>query len=58
MTEKEKFEAYEEVRASGITNMFDTTAVSALSGLDREDILWVMKHYPELREKYSKEKED
>ena len=42
---REEFEAYEEVRQSGITNMFDVKTVEAHSGLDRETILAIMEHY-------------
>lgn len=53
-TDKEKFELYEEVRTSGVTNMFNTKMVSRLSGLDRTEILEVMKRYDELSKKYKK----
>ena len=42
---REEFEAYEEVRQSGITNMFDVKTVEAHSGLDRETILAIMECY-------------
>ena len=45
---KEEFEAYKKVRASGVTNMFDVTCVSSLSGLDRETIIAIMENYEEL----------
>lgn len=47
---KEDFRAYEEVRSSGVTNMFMLSVVSELSGLDREQILEIMKRYSELME--------
>lgn len=49
---KEEFEAYEAVRESGITNMFDVNMVSALSGLDRTQITTIMKQYSDLCDKY------
>tara|TARA_R110002012_G_scaffold194059_1_gene361908 strand:+ start:200 stop:370 length:171 start_codon:yes stop_codon:yes gene_type:complete len=49
---EEQFEAYEDVRESGVTNMFDVRTVSELSGLDREEIMTIMKGYSELKEKY------
>ena len=54
MTEitEEQFEAYEDVRESGVTNMFDVRTVSELSGLDREEIMTIMKGYSKLKEKY------
>ena len=49
---REEFEAYEDVRASGVTNMFDTRCVSMLSGLDKNTIIAVMRQYSELVIKY------
>ncbi|QDP57888.1 MAG: hypothetical protein Unbinned1693contig1002_32 [Prokaryotic dsDNA virus sp.] len=53
----EDFEAYEEVRISGETNMFDTNMVSMLSGLSKETIIAVMNNYNKLKEEYLKEQE-
>ena len=50
--EMELYEAYERVRRSGVTNMFDIKTVSMLSGLTKEEIIFVMQHYRELKEKY------
>jgi hypothetical protein len=50
---KEKFEAYVGVQESGVTNMFDVRTVSMLSGLDREEIMAIMKNYSNLKEKYN-----
>ena len=54
MTEitQEQFEAYVDVQESGVTNMFDVRTVSDLSGLDKEQIMKIMKNYGELKEKY------
>ena len=49
---KIQFQAYEEVRASGITNMWDVDFVCELSGLEREECLEIMKNYSELNAKY------
>jgi len=49
---EEQFEAYEDVRQSGVTNMFDVRTVGELSGLEKEDIMTIMKNYGELKEKY------
>ena len=49
---EEQFLAYEEIRQSGITNMFDTKAVCALSGLSKEVVLEIMKQYDELSLKH------
>jgi hypothetical protein len=51
---KEEFQAYEDVRVSGETNMFDTRMVEFLSGLDRDTIKDIMKNYSSLKEKYGK----
>lgn len=44
---KEKFICYENIRKSGVTNMFDVNKVIELSGdiLDKKDILDIMKNY-------------
>jgi hypothetical protein len=47
-----EFEAYEEVRISGETNMWDTNMVSMLSGLPKDKILVIMNDYTKLRERY------
>ena len=54
MTEitKEQFEAYVDVQMSGVTNMFDVKTVSELSGLEKEEIMTIMKSYGELKDKY------
>jgi len=51
---KAEFEAYENVRKSGQTNMFNVKAVEMLSGgyLTREKIFFIMKHYGDLMEKW------
>ena len=48
---QEQFESYVDVQESGITNMFDVRTVSAHSGLDRQEIMHIMKNYSELLEK-------
>ena len=52
MEEKEKFEAYVKVQESGATNMFAINTVCELSGLEKKDVMDVMKRYSELSEKY------
>ena len=49
---KEDFEAYVNVQESGVTNMFDVQMVSGLSGLEKEQIMTIMQHYGELKDKY------
>ena len=54
MNEKDMYKSYEKVRKSGVTNMFDIRTVSELSGLNKEEITFVMNNYSELRNKYEK----
>ena len=59
---EEEFKSYEQVRESGVTNMFDVLlcrfpslwlrVVQSLSGLPREKIFIIMKKYEELMKKY------
>lgn len=51
MDEKQKFLAYERVRREGKYNMFDPNA-RMLTGLSKEDYIWVMQNYSELNAKY------
>ena len=48
---QEQFESYVDVQESGVTNMFDVRTVSAHSGLDKQEIIYIMGHYSELLEK-------
>lgn len=52
MTDEEKFNKYEKVRKSGKYNMFDYRA-QLESGLSKEDYLYVMSNYSDLKEKYN-----
>jgi hypothetical protein len=49
---KEDFISYEEVRVSGITNMWDVEVVMLESGLDRDKIMCIMSNYGKLMEIY------
>ena len=49
---KEQFNAYEDVREYGVTNMFAVTTVGHLSGLSRDEIITIMENYGQLRKKY------
>lgn len=53
---KEKFDLYEGIRTSGLTNMFDIKVVIHLSSnrLTREDCLDIMKNYSKYKKKYNK----
>ena len=39
-------------RDSGVTNMFDLRNVTALTGLNKEQIMYIMENYSELKDKY------
>ena len=49
---QDQFDAYEDVRESGVTNMFNVAVVSDYSGLNRKEIMTIMKNYSTLQEKY------
>ena len=40
-------------RDSGVTNMFDITTVKSITGLSKEQIIYIMENYSELDEKYN-----
>ena len=45
---KEQCVAYEDVRVSGVTNMWIIDKVTELSGLDRNTIVFIMDNYNKL----------
>ena len=49
---QDQFDAYEDVRESGVINMFNVSVVSDYSGLNRQEIMTIMKNYSTLQEKY------
>lgn len=49
---REDFESYEAVRVSGVTNMFMISTVEDLSGLDKDTIIAIIKHYEKLMDKF------
>ena len=49
---QEEFDSYEDVRQSGVTNMFNTSVVSDYSGLSKDKIVSIMKNYGALHDKY------
>jgi len=49
---KQEFESYEDVRESGVTNMFMVNTVEDLSGLSRDKIMIIMDNYSELSIKF------
>lgn len=50
--EKESFLAFESVRRSGITNMFDRTRVCAYAGITKDAYMYIVKNYDVLADKY------
>jgi len=54
MITKKQLQTYLEIRDSGVTNMFDVRKVVELSEgiLKREDCIFIMKNFNELRDKY------
>ena len=46
---REMFERYENCRRIGLTNMFDVKTVGILTGLDKNEIIKIMKNYGELK---------
>ena len=49
---QDDFQAYEDVRESGVTNMFNTSVVSDYSGLGRDKIVSIMQNYSALKDRY------
>ena len=51
---KEQFNAFEEVRESGMTNMFDVPAVIELADgrLNKKEVLTIMDNYTKLYNKF------
>ena len=47
---QDQFQSYVDVQESGITNMFDVRTVSVHSGLDKQEIMYIMTNYSELLE--------
>lgn len=52
MVSKKKFNLYRKIQYSGVTNMFDVTTVSKLSGLTKEECFDIMKNYSKLVKTY------
>ena len=53
---KKEVMAYEDLRKSGATNMFDVKMVEVLSNLSRTTIFYIMENYDKLIEKYKIER--
>jgi hypothetical protein len=52
MITQEQFESYEELRQSGVTNMYVLKTVMNYTGLEKEQIVEIMHNYKELKAKY------
>ena len=48
---------YVELQQEGCINMFDIKGVEELTGLNKEQIMFIMKNYEKLEEKYKDELE-
>lgn len=49
---KEEFKEYEQVRSSGVTNMWNVKLVCEISGLSQDVIMEIMKNYESLSDMY------
>ena len=47
------FVRYLDCRDSGVTNMFDVRNVTALTGLSKEQIVYIIKNFDKLEKKYN-----
>ena len=47
------FVRYLDCRDSGVTNMFDVTTVKSITGLSKEQIMYIIKNFDKLEEKYN-----
>jgi len=53
MITRDKFDRFESVRESGVTNMFDLPVVSRLSGgLSKKEIIDIMKNYSRYQKEF------
>lgn len=50
---KEEFDKYEEVRVLGRTNMFMVSNVELLSGLERDQVMFIMNNYSTLKKEFT-----
>lgn len=48
---KEQFEKYENIRVSGITNMWNIDLIRKYTDLTETQIFYIMKHFSSLKEK-------
>ena len=57
MVNKEQWDEYRDVQDSGAYNMFDPNA-RALTSLSRDEWLYILKNYSELKTKYEGEQDE
>lgn len=61
---EDKFKAFERVRKSGLTNMFDAKRVEQLAKevyktrLKKDEIQTIWRHYSPLKEQFKKERDE
>jgi hypothetical protein len=46
---KDEFDAYEDIRNSGLTNMFDIKNVMNMSGMSKDKIIYIMENYEDIK---------
>ncbi len=54
---RQEFLSYEQVRRSGVTNMWAIQIVQKRSGLSRQKLLTIMEHYAAFADRYLPAKE-
>ena len=50
---KEDFEEYVECQKEGLTNMFNLSNVELITGLSKDKIKTIIKHYEELEKEFN-----
>jgi len=50
---KDEFDTYEDIRKSGLTNMFDIKNVMNMSGMSKDKIISIMENYDNLTKRLS-----
>jgi len=51
---KKEFESYEKIRSKGYVNMLDIRRVKMDSGLNNEQVRYIIKNYTKLADKYGR----
>ena len=50
---KQQFQSYVDVQMSGVTNMYNATLVSQLTGLTKPELINIMQNYDTYKKQYS-----